>query len=82
LTDRKKPGVAFWATVVTVVVGGPILYLASMGLTYRLLILTDDPSGGWRWDTFRAVYAPILWVYDNGPEPVHEAINLLCGCNG
>jgi hypothetical protein len=77
MTSHKKPGVAFWATVVVVAV--LVAYPLSMGMAYRMLIWSspgDLESRGWR--AYRAVYAPIIWVYDHGPAPVHHAVNLLC----
>jgi hypothetical protein len=77
MTDRKKPGVAFWATVVVVVV--LVGYPLSMGLSYRMLIrYSPGDLESREWIAYRTVYAPIIWVYDHGPKPVQHAINLLC----
>jgi hypothetical protein len=57
MTDRKKPGVAFWTTVVVVVV---ILYALSVGpaacLMYRGLI--PEPL----WAHVETAYLPVVWV--------------------
>ena len=60
MTDRKKTGVAFWATVAAVgVLGyllctGPAIWLESRGLL---------PPIAQR--AFIVVYAPLIWVADN-----------------
>jgi hypothetical protein len=61
------------------VVGLPLLYVLTMVLSFRMLLQSspdDLETRGWR--AYRAAYAPIILVYDHGPEPVHQAINLLC----
>ena len=66
--DRKKPGVAFWATVVSM----PILYVLSAGpanwLMYRGVLR------GRLLEAVVALYWPVRWLMDNGPEPVSKAI--------
>jgi hypothetical protein len=77
MTSRKQPGVAFWTAVVVVV--ALVLYPLSMGLSFQILLRSspgDLETRGWR--AYRAVYAPIIWVYDHGPEQARQAINLLC----
>ncbi len=76
-SDRKRPTAGFWVTValVAVLVGYPL----SMGLSFRMLLWQspdDLTTRGWR--AYRSGYAPIIWIYDHGPEPVRHAINLLC----
>ena len=70
MTDRKKPGVAFWATVTLVVV---VLYVASLGPAQWL------SSNGWlpRWvdGPLSWVYFPLSWIYFNGPEPIHDMLD-------
>jgi hypothetical protein len=70
MTSRKKPGVAFWATLV--VVGLPLLYVLSFSPAAGLLGLLRDPD--WGCDVFWRVYAPIGWLDENGPAVVHDAI--------
>jgi hypothetical protein len=72
--DRKKPGVAFWATVVVVVV--LVLYPLSMGPANWAA--RRYGSTGWAVKTYRGIYAPILWAYRNGPRPLHDAIKSYC----
>jgi hypothetical protein len=68
-TDCKKPGVAFWATVVMVAVlvayplgAGPALWIAHQ----------DIPI--WCISVICFVYAPANWAEENAPEPVVRAI--------
>ena len=71
MTDRKKPGVALWATVVLVVV---VLYVASFGPAFRLYFYG---CGDWIDEGTEAVlqpWSPILWLSYHGPQPVHDAI--------
>ncbi len=71
MTSRKKPGLAFWATVVVVVV------LVAYALSF----------GPWCWIASRCrapyesrqiacpFYRPILLAWCNGPQPVGRLIN-------
>src|SRR5262249_3491416 len=59
MTDRKKPGVAFWATVMVVVLLeayplslGPNFWLAERG---AIPVWADEP--------IRVFYVPLSWVY-------------------
>jgi hypothetical protein len=74
VTDRKKPGVAFWATVVVVAV--LVAYPLSIGPACGVLNRTGWPE--WARHSYWLVYAPILWIYENGPEPIHDAIAWYC----
>ena len=66
MTDRKKPGVAFWATVALVVV---LLYVASFGpacwITSR-----NSLSGDWLF----VAYRPLVWTMENGPGLALDAL--------
>ena len=68
MTSRKKPGVAFWATVVVVVVlvAYPLSFGPAMWFTVR--------SG----DSVRyacgVVYAPMFWLDEHAPVPVQATI--------
>jgi hypothetical protein len=69
-TDRKKPGVAFWATVVLVVVlayplsFGPIVWLAQ-----------HEWLTGWALDAAKVFYFPIdPWFHDHGPQPLKDGM--------
>src|SRR5262245_66604378 len=66
--DRERPGLAFWTTVgvVVVFVGYPL----SIGPAYWLRNQEWAPD-----ETYHVVtltYAPILWIYRQGPQPVHD----------
>ncbi|HEY3965270.1 MAG TPA: hypothetical protein VGM05_12015 [Planctomycetaceae bacterium] len=57
-----------------------VVYPLSMGVSFRLLKWSGgDPNKTSGWSIYRAVYAPIIWVYDYGPDSTHAGINLLCG---
>ena len=64
---RIKPGVAFWATVVAVLVAYPLSFGPACWVRNRM---PPDLS----WPVYRAVYAPILWLYKNGPEPARRVL--------
>jgi hypothetical protein len=68
MTDRKKPGVGFWATVV-VVVG--LLYVASFGVWCRF---NRGGPGIIKAASYIWPYYPMFWLMDNGPAPVKSAI--------
>lgn len=61
--NRKKPGIAFWATVALVVV---LLYFASLGPALRVYFMLGRPE--WMVEPLRFGYAPVSWVFANGPE--------------
>ena len=63
-SDRKKPGVAFWATVVVCLL---VAYPLSTG---PVIWITDelDNEAADAWCEF--VYAPVIWLKDNGPAPI------------
>ena len=68
-SDRKKPGVAFWATVAGAAV---VLYVLSSGPANLLMyrgILRGRPL-----TICGAIYWPLRWLMENGPEPVSNAI--------
>jgi hypothetical protein len=68
MTDRKKPGVAFWATVVTVVV--LVAYPLSFGpACWRLSM--SRPSGS---VAAPRIYCAIGWLAANGPSWSRDAI--------
>jgi hypothetical protein len=64
MTDRKKPGVAFWVSVMVVV--ALVAYLLSMGPACWLRAKVDIPD--WAVDGIDYAYSPIFWAIWNGPE--------------
>jgi hypothetical protein len=66
MTDRKKPGLAFWATVALAVVlayplsFGPACWLADNGLTSMR--------------TTACIYKPILFAASRGPRPIRGVL--------
>ena len=66
MTDRKKPGVAFWATVVVVCM---MLYVASFGPACWVSPYVQ-PSG----DLISAIYCPVLMLCSWGPDWLADLI--------
>jgi hypothetical protein len=68
MTDRKKPGVAFWATVVVVVVlvGYPLSFGPACWVTSHCGIKGD-------WLFF--AYAPMIWTLNHGPDVLFNAVS-------
>ena len=73
-SSRKKPGVAFWATVVLVVV---LAYPLSQGPAGWLI--TREWSQEWMFDAYLAFYRPLMtvqaWLDTNGPRWIVESIS-------
>jgi len=69
MTDRKKPGVGFWATVVVSV--SLVAYPLSIRPVGWIVDNVDFPN---LLPLYWTLYAPIIWVYDHGPEPIHDVI--------
>jgi len=68
MTDRKKPGVAFWATVglVVVLVEYPLSMEPACWIGWpRYLTL----------DAIARVYQPILWIDQRSPKCVRDGIS-------
>ncbi len=53
MIDRKKPGMAFWATVVAVVIVG---YPLSMGPAHLIECSINRP---WAWGATHVIYRPL-----------------------
>jgi len=70
MTDRNKPGVVFWGTVVVVAL--PFLYVASFGPAMWLFWSEWTPAG--YYDVLQLIYAPIFHIMDHGPEPISHAL--------
>jgi hypothetical protein len=70
--DRKKPGVAFWATVVLVaVLAYPLSLLPLVWLNSRDMI----PDEGVVHDVVWVYCYPVRWLHDNGPGWFREFID-------
>jgi hypothetical protein len=67
--SRKKPGVAFWATVVLVVV---LLYPLSFGPSRYLACRLGRPK--WLDEVAAVVFRPHVWMHKNGPRCLSEAV--------
>jgi hypothetical protein len=61
--DRKKPGVAFWATVVVVVV--LLIYPAMWGPLWWAHVRLGEPQ--WSARAIMVAYAPLMWVIHRSP---------------
>jgi hypothetical protein len=61
MTDRKKPGVPFWATVIVVVL---LLYVASFGPACWISERTATGAG-----PVSVVYQPMLWFWMSTKQP-------------
>ena len=73
--NRKKPGVAFWATVVVVVVlvGYPLSWGPACWILWRI----ERPP--WAVESYQRIYGPLLWVYGQSPPWIQKAIQWYCG---
>jgi hypothetical protein len=60
-SDRKKPGVAFWATVtlVVVLVGYPLSYGPVRWIIQQL---PGQQTPEWASDAFSWFYGPLIWA--------------------
>ena len=72
--DRKKPGVAFWATVVVVV--ALVAYPLSWGPSCWILWRMGMPS--WGVESYRRMYGPLLWIYEQSPPWIQHAVQWYC----
>jgi hypothetical protein len=69
MTDRKKPGVAFWASVVLVTaLAYPLSFGPACWLAYRDY-MSDDVR-----HIATVTYSPIALISENGPQPLQDAI--------
>ena len=67
MTSRKQPGVAFWATVVVVVV--LVVYPVSFGPACWLC-----EKGALSQRTGWTIFRPVTWLVLHGPRPVSSLI--------
>jgi hypothetical protein len=72
--DRKKPGVAFWATVVVIV--GLVLYVLGSGPCDYLFShgYVSERTAKW----MHALYLPYAWAYRHSPESAQRAAEAYC----
>jgi hypothetical protein len=78
MSNRKKPGMAFWATVLMAVVligyplsFGPACWWFSTPLSSHMeYVAWDGPDP----ECPPQIYWPIGWIAENGPGPVGDAI--------
>jgi len=67
-SDRNKPGVAFWATVVVVVV-----LLVAYPASFVGVVMLDNagmvPNSAY--PTLQTIYAPCLWLLSAGWQIIH-----------
>jgi len=70
MTSRKQPGVAFWATVIVVLV--LVGYPLSLGPTAWVVRQPWCPT--WAFGVCMIIYSPIIWLEQNGPQPIRYAI--------
>ena len=73
-SDRKKPGAAFWATVVAVVL---VAYPLSWGPACRACTRIGDPR--WAVEAYWLVYGPLLWLDERCPKAIQDATSWYCG---
>jgi hypothetical protein len=72
--SRKKPGVAFWATVV--VVSLPLLYVLSFGPVCWWLLEPDQELNEWQTSAMApTVYEPIGWLHHRIPSWLADAFD-------
>jgi hypothetical protein len=69
--DRTKPGLAFYATIILLVV--LVLYPLSFGPACWISSRTTLGR-----ETIKAAYFPISRLWKRGPEPIADAINWYC----
>jgi hypothetical protein len=70
MTDRKKPGAVFWATVLVVVV--LVAYPLSFGPAFGVMSRKECPS--WLRRSIIVAYRPCFEIADYGHGPVRDAL--------
>jgi hypothetical protein len=73
MTDRKKPGVAFWSSAVMVVL---VLYVLSIGPLYWA---TEKWPTKTQIQLFGIYVCPAQWEFDHAPSPVGSALHWYVG---
>jgi hypothetical protein len=71
MTDRKKPGVAFWATVAVAVVLAA--YPLSFGPVRYAYWKNDRPA--WMGKAAGMFFWPHFWMHEHGPQWLSRAIS-------
>lgn len=69
ISSRKKPGMAFWATVVVVVVP---MYPVSFGPVRWLVARDKLPRRATT--PVNLFFRPLNWFHENAPEPVARSL--------
>ena len=69
--DRKKP---VWPWIVAVLVGLPVLYVASCGPIAYIVGNNSDSIPEWANVILEWYFLPLEWVKNHGPEWLHRAI--------
>jgi hypothetical protein len=72
--QKKKPGVAFWATVVVVLV--LVVYPLSCGPANWVVVQRWCPAR--LIDLYSWIYAPIWWLENYGPQQIRDGIERYC----
>jgi hypothetical protein len=71
MSEREKH------SALPVIIGGlivtPILYVLSAGPVVWLE--TRDLVPYFAWDIIEWFYAPLNWLYEEGPAPIHDALD-------
>ncbi len=73
MNPRKKPGVAFWAIVVVVVV--LVAYPLSVGPVQRAALANLESLPDWAILAVGWYSTPLVWLGQNGPEWLQLAIS-------
>jgi hypothetical protein len=69
MSDDRKP---VWPWIVALMIGLPVLYVASFGPAGWLVNHVFGPE--WLKNALVVIYMPIIWIDKHGPAPVHEAL--------
>jgi hypothetical protein len=69
MNSPKKPGMAFWATVVMVVSAAYVLSAGPIRFLWNRGMLPE-----WSAHPISAFFAPLNWLGKSGPEPIRVAL--------
>jgi hypothetical protein len=75
VNSRKKPGVAFWATVAVVaaLVGYPLSWGPVCWIRSDFLGDAD-----WAMEMYFTIYGPLLWIDERAPDSIQHATAWYC----